>query len=91
MFAEIALILTFGVGDTWTTWKGINLGIKEVNPLVAAIWKKSGVKGLIAAKTVLIAAFITYNQNELWVFAGVGAIVTGWNLRQIRMWKEDHQ
>jgi hypothetical protein len=83
MISEILAILFYGIGDLLTTKIGINMDIKEYNPLIRTILRKTGFTGFIIFKSVIISMIMIYLPTTLWIIAGIGIWLTVWNTNQI--------
>ena len=83
MILEILAILFYGIGDLWTTRIGMSMKLKEHNPLVRTIFKKTGFTGLVIAKSAIISMGIIYFPMLVWFMAGFGILITIWNIKQI--------
>lgn len=83
MILEILAILFYGFGDSWTTKICMNLKMKEHNPLVRAIFRKTGFTGFIIFKSVVISVGIIYLPTLTWFMAVFGICIIVWNIKQI--------
>jgi hypothetical protein len=90
MIPEILAILFYGIGDLWTTKISINMGLKEQNPLVRTILKKTGFAGLIVFKGAIISMFIVDFPTMLLVLVGFGLFCTAWNIRQMIKYQQEY-
>lgn len=88
MIIEILFILTWGIGDIFSTWVFLKNGKKEGNPIVKYCLNKFGFISLIIIKIVAISIilylpFDNYNEKIFFLSVGTvfGIIVTISNLR----------
>jgi hypothetical protein len=88
MLLETLAIMFYGIGDLWSTKIGMNMKLKEHNPLVRTIYRKTGFTGLIIFKSSIIAVGIIYLPELVWFMAWFGILLTVWNIRQIVNYKK---
>jgi len=85
-------VLAFVVGDSSTTAAGLSAGAAEPNPLAATVLEVAGRPGMVVLKgAIVIALSLCYlgfdratpydidDETALFV-AGLGVLVTAWNL-----------
>lgn len=89
MISEILTILFYGIGDLWTTKIDLNMEMKEHNPLVRVIIKKTGFVGFIVIKSAIIYIFILYLSTVIWIMALCGIFITVFNIIHIIKYKKD--
>ena len=91
MIPEILAILFYGIGDLLTTKIGMNMEMKEHNPLIRIILRKTGFTGLIIFKSAIMSTFMIYLPTTIWIIAGIGIWITAWNIRQILNFRKDQK
>lgn len=90
LFAAVLLVMA---GDVVTTSVGLQLGLREGNPLVAAVIGWFGLPGMIATKAVAAGALLVlpaFTSESQWTFRigsaaylAVGLLVVASNLVSI--------
>lgn len=85
----LAAIGLFGIGDAVSTAVGLGIdGVYEAGPVAAVVVAHSGLVGMFLVKAGLFVGFAllwrwTPGPHRLGIplgLAGLGALVTGWNL-----------
>lgn len=88
MFLQLLGILTYGIGDLWTTKIFLNKGLKEGNPFMAFILKISGFKGMIISKIIIISLVLIYYPDVTIILILVGLYAIIWNLNIINKYNK---
>lgn len=84
-----ALFVGLQVADIWTTWAILSRGGRELNPLMALLFRKFGFwPSVLTAKFIAIALVLLCLEDveswELLAVCGVYVLVVGSNLRVLR-------
>lgn len=90
LFGAVVLVM---LGDIVTTGVGLQLGLREGNPFVAAVIRWFGLPGMVAAKAVAAGALVvlpSFTAESQWAFRigsaaylAVGTLVVVSNLVNI--------